>query len=217
LRNKLDALLGSASIEDLRTLDPAVLKPLVHFKQLRGAVEAIQNAPKYLKHKDMVKFLGKQQKEDIKGLFHRLDRNGDGVIDAEDIESAIATLLSTGCKLDAAEFTVDDLCNTVMAANDDHMLDETAFLRMMAKRTTEEVMNADTLYDTFRSIDKDGNGVIGATELSETVTAITNADDMDADAASEENVKHLVRAFDTEGSGLVDYKEFVNMVVGRCG
>jgi len=104
-----------------------------------------------------------------------------------------------------------------MAANDDHMLDETAFLRMMAKRTTEEVMNADTLYDTFRSIDKDGNGVIGATELSETVTAITNADDMDADAASEENVKHLVRAFDTDQSGLVDYKQFVNMVVGRCG
>lgn len=219
LNKKLDAFLGSASIEELRALDPTVLNPLVRFKQLMGAIEAIQKAPNYLQGKSMVPMLSEEQQEDIKRLFHWLDINGDGVIDQEELEVARQTLLSTGCNLDTADFKSDEVYSTVVAANDDSMLDETTFLRIMAKRITEEIKNADTLHDTFRAIDKDGNGFIEVAELVEAVKNISSAlreNDTDFVAATEESVEQLFKGFDIDDSQLIDYEEFVNMVVGRA-
>jgi Ca2+-binding EF-hand superfamily protein len=219
LRQRLDALLGSASIDELRAVDPDLLKPLVRFKELMGAMEVIQNAPKYLTQKNMANFLSEEQKEEIKGLFKWLDHNRDGVIDAEDIETARTMLMSTGCKWDAACFPVDELLSTVLAANDNSMIDENAFLRMMSKRATEEITDAETLHGTFNSIDKDGDGALDVSELFECVTKMNNAlcqdDDMPVGPMNREQVEQLFRAFDFDESGLIHYEEFVNMLVGR--
>ena len=52
LNTQLDAFLADGKLDQLRALDPEALSPLVRFKELHGAVQALKKAPEYLKEKE---------------------------------------------------------------------------------------------------------------------------------------------------------------------
>ena len=68
LSTQLDAFLADGKLDQLRALDPEALSPLVRFKELHGAVQALKKAPEYLKEKEAT-WVTEQQQSEMKALF----------------------------------------------------------------------------------------------------------------------------------------------------
>ena len=167
----------------------------------------------------------------MKALFRWLDRDGNGVIDEDEMAAAVTALKASGL---AAEETVamslDELKRVMIAADGDestNTVDEAAFLRLMARRAAEEIKDSDALLATFQALDANGNGVL---ELSEIVDALSGVKGALAESdgvgaaifgdIDEGSITQLLAAFDLDDVGpleseSVDYEEFVNMVAGR--
>ena len=94
LEEKLDGLLAGEGerLDRLRELDPAALAPLVRLKELLGAVQAVRRAPELLRGAAGDGWVTEQQTEEMQSVFRALDRNGDGVLDAEELAAACEAL-----------------------------------------------------------------------------------------------------------------------------
>mmetsp|Transcript_89273 Transcript_89273/g.171207 ORF Transcript_89273/g.171207 Transcript_89273/m.171207 type:complete len:436 (-) Transcript_89273:156-1463(-) len=222
LTQKLESILASGNLEKLRALDPEVLSPIVRFKELVGAVQAIKKAPEYLKEKD-IDFITDRQKEHLRELFRLMDRDGNGVIDPSEF-AGVCLALQAGTGKDAVEAcdleSQDEIVNILMAAagdNEMHEVDEAAFIRLMAHRSKEEATKEDTLLDAFKALDVDGSGTVEVHELVDVIKGVQGALGEDLGDLSNEKMEQLFEAFGLEDqqSGSVNYEEFVNMVVGR--
>ena len=230
LNTQLDAFLADGKLDQLRALDPEALSPLVRFKELHGAVQALKKAPEYLKEKEATWVTERQQSE-MKALFRWLDRNGDGKIDEEEMKAACAALQASGIAAEEeVAMTLEELSEMMIAADGDestNTVDEAAFLRVMAQRASDEIKDTDALLATFKALDLDGNGVLEVNEIVEALAnvkgALAETDSVgaaifgDIDAMS---INNLLAAFDLDELGplesaSVDYEEFVNMVAGR--
>ena len=230
LNTQLDAFLADGKLDQLRALDPEALSPLVRFKELLGAVQALKKAPEYLKEKEATWVTERQQSE-MKALFRWLDRNGDGKIDEEEMKAACAALQASGIAAEEeVAMTLEELSEMMIAADGDestNTVDEAAFLRVMAQRASDEIKDTDALLATFKALDLDGNGVLEVNEIVEALAnvkgALAETDSVgaaifgDIDAMS---INNLLAAFDLDELGplesaSVDYEEFVNMVAGR--
>lgn len=222
LTQKLEGILASGNLQKLRALDPEVLSPIVRFKELVGAVQAIRKAPEYLKEKD-IDFITDRQKEHLRDLFRLLDRDGNGVIDPSEFAGVCSALEAGIGNTEAVEACArgdeHDFFKVMMeAAGDDTMLEvnEAAFLRLMAHRLKEEAVKEDTLLDTFKALDVDGSGTVEVHELVEVIRGVQGALGEDLGDLSNEKMEELFEAFDLDQQPVsVNYEEFVNMVVGR--
>lgn len=68
---------------------------------------------------------------------------------------------------------------------------------MTNTKTTQEKIRAQ-----FQELDKDGNGLVSATEIREVLTAL-------GDRLSAEDVDEMIRDIDQDGDGQVSYEEFL--------
>ena len=59
--------------------------------------------------------------------------------------------------------------------------------------------------EAFKVFDSDGNGFINASELRQVMMNL-------GEKLSEEEVEMMIREADTNGDGLVNYEEFINMM-----
>ena len=84
---------------------------------------------------------------------------------------------------------------------DDVTVEVRSFLMIMAAmakpKMTEEEIRAQ-----FRTLDKDGNGLVSAEEIREVLTAL-------GDRLSDEDVEEMIRDVDKDGDGQVNFEEFV--------
>ena len=71
----------------------------------------------------------------------------------------------------------------------------------MAAMTTPK-MTEDEIRAQFKTLDKDGNGLVSAQEIREVLTAL-------GDRLSDEDVDEMIRDVDKDGDGQVNYEEFL--------
>lgn len=83
------------------------------------------------------------------------------------------------------------------------------FLVLTAKFLLEEDSAAmeQELREAFRLYDKEGNGFIYVTDLRQILRALD-------DKLTEDELDEMIAEIDTDGSGTVDYEEFMEMMTG---
>jgi len=83
------------------------------------------------------------------------------------------------------------------------------FVALAARFLVEEDSEAmqKELHDAFRLYDKEGNGYINVSDLREILRALD-------DALTEDELDEMIAEIDTDGSGTVDFDEFMEMMTG---
>jgi arginase len=131
------------------------------------------------------------QQDDFDRIFHLFDADGDGQLTRREIEDALEVL--------GRGISVDDRSRLLEAARPGSV-DRPAFRAWMASRKDLDA-TAD-LHEIFDAIDTDGNGLVAVDELLALLVSV-------AGEQPDEELAALVRAADADGSGAVDFREFL--------
>ncbi|XP_023231201.1 calmodulin-alpha-like [Centruroides sculpturatus] len=142
--------------------------------------------------------LTKSQISLFKEVFSLFDKNGNGSIMKEELDSVLKSLgiISTKQELDDFINDVDEDGNGIIE------LDE--FLNMMRKRMTAEKKKNITR-ELFNKIDRNGNGVIGHQEIYDTMLNL-------GEKLTHDEVTEMFQEADINQDGKIDYEDFVKLV-----
>ncbi|XP_063684997.1 uncharacterized protein LOC134819142 isoform X2 [Bolinopsis microptera] len=141
----------------------------------------------------------REELDHYKEAFSLYDTHDKGYITTKELGALIRSLGQNPTESDLAE-----MINEV-DSDKNGLLEFEEFIRIMAKRMTWESM-AFEISEAFRVFDRDRNGFISADELRHQVTTV-------GDKLTQDEVTDLLRVADQNGDGLIDYKEFVRMML----
>ena len=145
--------------------------------------------------------LTEEQVKEFKEAFALFDRDGDGFI----LTSELGTVMrSLGQNPTEAE--LQDMINEV--DTDGHgKIDFPEFVSMMALKMKEVDVESEIL-EAFKVFDKDGNGLISASELRHIMTSL-------GEKLTEEEVDEMMREAEADGEGQVNYDMFVKVMTSK--
>ncbi|CAC5377257.1 CALM [Mytilus coruscus] len=131
----------------------------------------------------------------ITGVFNWFDKNGDGKIDVKELGLAL--------RLEGLNPTEKEITEMIQKVDidDDGQINDKEFMKMME----EQVINTDEkskLQEAFKVFDKNGDGRICASELTEALTSI-------GEKLSREDINELMKRADIDKNGTICYDEFV--------
>ena len=138
---------------------------------------------------------------EFKDAFSLFDKNDDGKIVIEELGTVMRSL---GQNPTDAE--LKDMINEV-DADGNGFIDFPEFLEMMARKM-KDTDSEEEIKDAFRMFDKDGNGNISKAELKHLMTGL-------GESLTEEEITDMVGEADIDGDGLVNYEEFVKMMMSK--
>ena len=167
-------------------LDPSVLAQLTKFdadNKLRQAVLQL-----------VATRISAEQLAQLRQQFHAVDRDTDQALSVDELHAA---LMAVG--MDATAEQVHALMQR-LDVDGDGLLDLNEFLGITAE--FQLMQHQRQIWETFQELDKDKNGTISAAEL-RTVMKDSTA----------EQVRTWMAEYDTNGDGLLQYEEFVNMMI----
>ena len=133
------------------------------------------------------------------GVFSQFDKDRSGSIDAAELGSVLDLL--------GASVEPEVLAKMLAEADDDGdgAIDEKEFLQLMAKNVgSQGSMLEGELRYAFSALDEDGSGSIDKAELTTACAGL-------GEKLSAEEVDLMLKQVDTDGSGEIDYDEFVSM------
>lgn len=135
---------------------------------------------------------------DLKNMFMELDKNGDGSITFEELQSGL------GKKENAAE-----LLEVLKGADTDNSgtINYTEFLA--ATMSAQTFMREEYLKAAFRMFDSDDSGKIDAGELNNLL-----AGEEFKDVYTQEQLQQAIKEVDENGDGEIDFDEFMQMMKG---
>ena len=170
-----------------------------------GSAEAIQNfdiesfkklSSNYLLKKNMVSILSTKLKEEeiiaIKSLFDSV-KGEDGMIE-------IAKLKESFMQMELSEVSAETLFK-YMDQDGNGKIDFNEFITAAVEQFS--YFREEELLDTFKVIDLDGSGKLSKQEIKSV---------MKKDKVSDETVEKLVKEFDLNSDGEIDYNEFLHMM-----
>ena len=142
--------------------------------------------------------------EDFMDAFRIFDTDGDGKITAKELNHVLKEL---GIKMNK-----NDIKKMIKELDNDGngTIEYSEFIQMMtmpASRDTDEF----ELREAFKFIDLDGNGFISREELKDAVKKIMSTDSR----ISVQDVEEMMSEADTDGNGLIDFDEFVKVLVEK--
>uniref|UniRef100_A0A4D5RB46 Calglandulin n=1 Tax=Scolopendra viridis TaxID=118503 RepID=A0A4D5RB46_SCOVI len=147
--------------------------------------------------------LTKEQVAMLRKAFDMFDKEKKGFIHT----SMVATILrSMGQTFE--ERDLKDLIDEIDSDGSGELEFE-EFLTLAARFVTEEDAEAmqEELREAFRLYDKEGNGYINVSDLREILRALD-------DSLKEDELDEMIAEIDTDGSGTVDFDEFMEMMTG---
>lgn len=150
--------------------------------------------------------LDAEQLEELREAFNLFDKDGDGTITANELGKAMEIL---GQHPTAEELEI--LINSV-DKDDNGVIDFDEFADLMKGHlfTSEDSYNPapqedEELLEAFKMFDRNGDGFISPEELK---TAFINL----GERMSDREIEEMIHAADKNMDGLIDYKEFIEMM-----
>lgn len=151
----------------------------------------------------MVDDLTKEQVAMLRKAFDMFDREKKGFIHTNMVGTILRTLGQT--------FEESDLRELIAEIDQDGSgeLEFDEFLALTARFLVEEDAEAmqEELREAFRLYDKEGNGYINVSDLRDILRALD-------DKLTEDELDEMIAEIDTDGSGTVDFDEFMEMMTG---
>ncbi|KAK7285125.1 hypothetical protein RJT34_19885 [Clitoria ternatea] len=143
--------------------------------------------------------LREDQTIDFLEAFCLLDKDGDGCITFEELGTAMKSLNENP--------TLEELQMMMNEADTDGngTIEFVEFLNLMARKM-KETDAEEELKDAFRLFDKDQDGYISPSELRSAMRTV-------GEKVTDEEVELMVKEADLDGDGLVDYQEFVRIML----
>ncbi|BAT87970.1 hypothetical protein LR48_Vigan10g152400 [Vigna angularis] len=147
----------------------------------------------------MKEALREEQIGEFLEAFCLFDKDGDGRINIEELGTAIRSLDENP--------TLEELQIMMSEVDTDGngTIEFGEFLNLMARKMKESEAEEE-LKEAFRVFDKDQDGYISASELRSVMRTI-------GEKVTDEEVAQMVKEADLDGDGLVDYEEFVRMML----
>eukprot|EP01054_Gregarina_sp_Poly1_P010855 Gregarina_sp_Poly_1__10854@NODE_842_length_6017_cov_94_978151_g609_i0_p4_GENE_NODE_842_length_6017_cov_94_978151_g609_i0NODE_842_length_6017_cov_94_978151_g609_i0_p4_ORF_typecomplete_len156_score43_77EFhand_7/PF13499_6/1_1e22EFhand_7/PF13499_6/8_9e12EFhand_6/PF13405_6/2_2e11EFhand_6/PF13405_6/0_0015EFhand_6/PF13405_6/3_4e10EFhand_1/PF00036_32/5_6e09EFhand_1/PF00036_32/1_6e08EFhand_1/PF00036_32/1_8e08EFhand_1/PF00036_32/1_2e03EFhand_8/PF13833_6/6_8e05EFhand_8/PF13833_6/1e15EFhand_8/PF13833_6/0_00 len=151
----------------------------------------------------MTDHLSEEQISDFKEAFNLFDKDGDGMITAEELGIVMKNLGQN-----PTDSELQDMLNEV-DADGNGTIDFPEFLSVMAK-TVKESDHAEELLAAFKVFDRDGDGFISGAELREVMGAL-------GERLEDDELEEMLReaksgAAQLGDSSLIDYSGFVRML-----
>ena len=147
--------------------------------------------------------LTKEQVTMLKRAFDMFDREKSGSIACNHVGGILRTL---GQQVEEADLQqlIDEI-----DADGSGQLEFDEFLTLVARFMVEEDAEAmqEELREAFRLYDKEGNGYIKTSDLREILRALD-------DKLNNDELDEMIAEIDTDGSGTVDFEEFMEMMTG---
>jgi len=146
-------------------------------------------------------------------LFESIDAHNDGVIDADELASALKKVKkndsSHSWRLKKAVEVYPTAREFMQAldTNGNGELDMTEFLAATVPRKLYNGQLQKVLQTAFDALDSDGSGEISLAELQEVLLQNGRATE-----AEKEEIKELLRDADKSGNGELDFEEFMEMM-----
>ncbi|OCF31693.1 calmodulin [Kwoniella heveanensis CBS 569] len=133
------------------------------------------------------------------GAFGRAD--GDGTITTKELGTVMRSL---GQNPTQAE--LEDMINEV-DADGNNSIDFAEFMTLMARKM-HDTDSEDEIREAFKVFDKNNDGHISAAELKHVMTNL-------GEKLSDAEISEMIREADKDGDGMIDYNEFVTMMMAK--
>eukprot|EP01138_Halocafeteria_seosinensis_P011538 gb/GECG01011786.1/.p1 GENE.gb/GECG01011786.1/~~gb/GECG01011786.1/.p1 ORF type:complete len:496 (+),score=75.49 gb/GECG01011786.1/:1-1488(+) len=190
-RPSLDDILENSWVKGETAKTQALNKKIVE------SMYNFNNRNKFKKHalKWIASTLKTEDIEQLREAFYAMDKNNSGIITFQELEKAISYLGLNGA------INVRELMNNLDTDGDGHISYE-EFLAATAER--QLINHQQHVWYVFCQYDLDGDGYITADELRQAL----------ADEPPEE-IEEYIKEFDRDGDGVIDYEEFIRMVLPK--
>lgn len=145
--------------------------------------------------------LSEEKKADYKDAFSLFDKNHDGFITTKTLGDVLRSL-----NINPNE---DELAHMIAEAdlNGQGGISFEDFIQMMEKRS-KETDTEEQIINAFRVFDKNGTGLIAASELFQIMVAL-------GDKLTKEEIDEMIQEADVDGDGYVNYEEFVRIMMAK--
>ncbi|XP_043238570.1 troponin C, isoallergen Bla g 6.0101-like isoform X1 [Amphibalanus amphitrite] len=143
-----------------------------------------------------------EQLEMLKKAFGMFDQKKTGSIEVNKVAAILNTM--------GQQFDDDELQQLCTEKAKDGKLDFDSFVSIASnflEEEDDEAMQAE-LKEAFRLYDKEGNGYITTQVLKEILKALD-------DKLTSEDLDGIIEEVDTDGSGTLDFDEFMEMMAGE--
>jgi len=141
--------------------------------------------------------LSKSEKENLAKIFKALDKNGDGKLSMEEIFDGYENFF--GKNLEKAD--IEKMFNSVDIDKSGY-IDYSEFV--IASMNEKQLLTNEKLQAAFKMFDKDGSGMISASEIKEVLGF--------GKTMSEEAVNEVIKQVDENGDGEISFEEFSAMM-----
>eukprot|EP00826_Nyctotherus_ovalis_P007027 TRINITY_DN1172_c0_g1_i1.p1 TRINITY_DN1172_c0_g1~~TRINITY_DN1172_c0_g1_i1.p1 ORF type:complete len:153 (-),score=57.31 TRINITY_DN1172_c0_g1_i1:63-521(-) len=144
----------------------------------------------------MVDQLTEEDIAELKEIFIRQDKDGDGFIPVSDLGTMFQEMKFYASEADLKDFAED------IDPDGYGQIDFCEFLSLIIRKFKFNSSEED-LFEAFKVYDRDGNGFITGNEL----TQVMNKLGQDVTA---EEVSQIINELDTHGDGMISYGDFLN-------
>ena len=140
------------------------------------------------------------QLEEFKNSFQIFDKDMDGVITMKELGTAMRAMGHNPTQIELQEMIEE------VDTDKDGAINFEEFVKMMLKTITDVEIEEKTI-EAFKVFDRDGSGVIRASELKNIMMKL-------GDPIDEDEAEDLIRLA-TQEDGLIDYMKFVKSIFSR--
>ncbi|XP_059291188.1 calmodulin-2-like [Lycium ferocissimum] len=149
-----------------------------------------------VKANDSVK--AEDQLVEFKEAISLFDKDGDGCITVEELETVIRSL--------GQNPTEEELCHMIseVDADENGTMEFTEFLNLISKKMKEND-SEEELKEAFKVFDNDQNGYISANDLRHVMINL-------GEKLTDEEADQMIREADLDGDGQVNFDDFVKMM-----